>query len=278
MKYQDWKKVKQIEQTFLNSLERLCKMFGMVAKGAGSNYTQFLNAMGRLQNSQAYKNYINTTLLRMLKPIARQNQAVWKRAMASHKGSKLMYKYLMEELKKGTGRAIQSQLLQNAALISTLPMDVAQKVVNDVTSEAYKGKRAEEIATIIQEQTSKHSRASARLIARTEVSKANTALTKARAEEVGLRWYVWRTAEDGDRVRKSHRNMEGVIVNWNEPPSPEALVGEPSVGNYHAGNIWNCRCYPSPIIDEEDVPSNPRVYYQGKIQKMSKEKFMKELF
>ena len=273
MKYQDWKKVKQIEQTFLNSLERLCKMFGMVAKGAGSNYTQFLNAMGRLQNSQAYKNYINTTLLRMLKPIARQNQAVWKRAMASHKGSKLMYKYLMEELKKGTGRAIQSQLLQNAALISTLPMDVAQKVVNDVTSEAYKGKRAEEIATIIQEQTSKHSRASARLIARTEVSKANTALTRARAEEIGLRWYVWRTAEDGDRVRKSHRNMEGVIVNWNEPPSPEALVGEPSVGNYHAGNIWNCRCYPSPLIEIDDVSWPHKVYTQGTIRTIGKREF-----
>lgn len=58
---------------------------------------------------------------------------------------------------------------------------------------------------------------------------------------------------DGLRVRKSHRIMEGVLVNWNMPPSPERLAGEKDVGNYHAGNIWNCRCYPEPLISVDDI-------------------------
>ena len=70
--------------------------------------------------------------------------------------------------------------------------------------------RASDIAKIIQDKTKQHSRASARLIARTEVSKTTTALTKARCNNLDIHWYVWRTAEDGNRVRKSHRIMNGV--------------------------------------------------------------------
>lgn len=67
--------------------------------------------------------------------------------------------------------------------------------------------------------------------------------------------------------------MEGVLVNWNEPPSPEALAGEKSVGNYHAGNIWNCRCYPEPLIEIDDISWPHKVYTNGKIQTMGKMQF-----
>jgi uncharacterized protein with gpF-like domain len=67
--------------------------------------------------------------------------------------------------------------------------------------------------------------------------------------------------------------MEGVLVNWKNPPSPEELAGEPSVGKYHAGCIWNCRCYPEPIIDLDDVEWPSKVYHDGKIERMSRAKF-----
>lgn len=91
-----------------------------------------------------------------------------------------------------------------------------------------------------------------------------------------MRWYVWRTALDGDRVRKSHRLMEGVLVNWKDPPSPEQLACEKNVGYYHAGNIWNCRCYASPIIDVDDIPRNVKVYHNGIVEKMCKDRFVRE--
>ena len=153
-------------------------------------------------------------------------------------------------------------------------MDVAEKTLFDVEKYTLQGLRASEIAAKIEKYTVQHSRASAKLIARTEVSKTTTALTRARSENLGINWYVWRTALDGDRVRKSHRNMEGVLVRWSEPPSPEKLVGEKDVGNYHAGNIWNCRCYPEPLLEPDDVRWPHRVYMQGTIQSIAKQKFL----
>lgn len=180
----------------------------------------------------------------------------------------------MEELKQGKKVIIDDQVLQNANLIKTLPNDVAQKVVKSIEEEVLKGKRARSIEKIISQETDKHSRASARLIARTEVSKTQSALTQARAQTLDLQWYVWRTALDGNRVRPSHRLMEGVLVNWHDPPSPEQLAGENNVGYYHAGNIWNCRCYSDPLLDVNDVKWPHKVYKNGQIKMMSKREFM----
>ena len=181
---------------------------------------------------------------------------------------------LIEELKQGKKVIIDDQVLQNANLIKTLPNDVAQKVIKNIEEEALKGKRARSIEKIISQETDKHSRASARLIARTEVSKTQSALTQVRAQTLDLQWYVWRTALDGSRVRPSHRLMEGVLVNWHDPPSPEQLAGEKNVGYYHAGNVWNCRCYSDPLLEIDDVKWPHKVYQNGQIRMMSKREFM----
>ena len=67
--------------------------------------------------------------------------------------------------------------------------------------------------------------------------------------------------------------MEGVLVCWNDPPSPEKLINEKFVGYYHAGEIYNCRCYPQPIVKLNFVKWPAKVYYQGKIQRMSRKQF-----
>ena len=69
--------------------------------------------------------------------------------------------------------------------------------------------------------------------------------------------------------------MEGVLVNWNDPPSPEKLIGEKDVGKYHAGNIWNCRCYSAPLLEIDDVKWPHEVYMNGKIKKMNRKEFEK---
>lgn len=97
--------------------------------------------------------------------------------------------------------------------------------------------------------------------------------TKATCEEIGIPAYIWRTCED-QRVRKSHANLEGVIIFWDDPPNPEELIGEQSLlGEYHSGECEGCRCYPEPIVDLDFVEWPSAVYYQGKIQKMTKKKF-----
>lgn len=273
MKFSSWRRSLKIENEYLKSLNVLCDMFNRIAKESGSDQEKYIRLMNEFQRSSQYENYILSAIRRMVTPIYVENESTWRRAAKKSTKGKFLYGILLEEMNQGMGDMIRYQVLENAQLIRTLPNDIAQKVALDIAENALKGKRARSIEKIIREQTDKHSRASARLIARTEVSKTSTALTKSRSNKLGIRWYVWRTSLDGDRVRKSHRNMEGVIVNWDNPPSPESLVGEKSVGNYHAGNIWNCRCYPEPLIEIDDVKWPHKVYLNGQITTMGKREF-----
>lgn len=103
---------------------------------------------------------------------------------------------------------------------------------------------------------------------RTIAGVASTAFQRARAEAIGLTWYVWQTSQDG-RVRPSHKGMQGVLVQWQDPPSPELLVGEPELGRYHAGEGLGCRCLPSPVVSIGRVTWPSGVYFDGKILRMS---------
>ena len=273
MKYSIWRQSRRIENEYLKTLYTLCDMFKKIAQSVGEDQALYMQRMNQFQNSYQYEKYIMSAVKRMVTPIADINAKTWREAARKSTRGRFLYDLLMEELKQGKDVLINDQLLENAALIKTLPNDVAEKVVKDIADEALKGKRARSIEKIIRQETDKHSRASARLIARTEVAKTQSALTRVRAQSLDMQWYVWRTALDGNRVRPSHRLMEGVLVNWNDPPSPEALAGEKSVGNYHAGNIWNCRCFSEVLVDIDDIKWPHKVYRNGRIQMMSKSEF-----
>lgn len=107
---------------------------------------------------------------------------------------------------------------------------------------------------------------------------AKVSFMRARCNRIGLEWYEWCAVggRRGDgRTRKSHRNISGVLINWNDPPSPEALVGEPYIGRYHAGEIEGCRCYTSPIVDSDTLKWPMRIYRNGEIGKITKTEFKK---
>lgn len=273
MTYKDWKRIKTVEKEYLNTLLKLVKIFKKIANSSGNDQQKYIASMNNFQNSMQYEKFINSAVKRMVLPLDVGNQRTWREAAKKATKGKFLYRLLMDELKQGTGQIIQKQVMENVLLIKTLPNDVAQKVVNDIAENALKGARAESTEKIIKDKTDQHARASARLIARTETAKTMSALTKARCEQLGLRWYIWRTALDGTRVRLSHRIMEGVLVNWNNPPVPEELVGEKSAGHYHAGNIWNCRCFSEPVLELEDIRFPARVYYNGQIVMMNKSEF-----
>lgn len=275
MKYSLWRQSRRIENEYVKSLFTLCDMFRKIAESVGEDQELYRQRMNNFQNSYQYEKFITSAVKRMVTPISAMNEQTWRKAARKSTRSKFLYGLLIDEIKQNHSTMINDQIIENAVLIRTLPNDVAEKVVKNIAEEAIKGKRARSIESIIREDTDKHSRASARLIARTEVAKTQSAITKSRAQNLDMQWYVWRTALDGDKVRKSHRLMEGVIVNWNDPPSPEELAGEQSVGHYHAGNIWNCRCYSEVLLDIDDVKWPHKVYRNGQITKMSKTEFLK---
>ena len=170
---------------------------------------------------------------------------------------------------------MRQYLADNVDLIQSLPLEAAIKIQRLALKNLYTGKqRAEGLADAIQK-IGQMTRSRAMLIARTEVSRVTTGLTKARAEELDLNWYVWRTSRDV-RVRHSHSIMDNVLVKWSDPASPERLNGDKRVyGYYNPGEIFNCRCFAQPLIDMNDIQWPHKVYMNGSIRSMSKTAFMK---
>lgn len=157
------------------------------------------------------------------------------------------------------------------------PFNFSDDLIIFIAEESLKGRRSKDIANEVQKSFSHLTLNDVKSLALTVASIQSSHLTRRRAVDSGLYWYRWRTSEDG-RVRKSHEKMHGVLVNWNDPPSPELLVSEKFIGYYHAGECQECRCYAEPVVDLKYIKASPlKVYVNGEIVKMTKTKF-KELY
>lgn len=127
-------------------------------------------------------------------------------------------------------------------LITSLPLQAAQRVHELTLESLVDSRRASEIAREILN-TGNVTEARARLIARTEVTRASSNLVQVRSQYAGSDGYVWRTSGDFD-VRDSHAKMEGKYVRWSMPPTLDKMVG-------HAGTLPNCRCFAEPVFSDD---------------------------
>lgn len=217
-------------------------------------------------------NLAHQIAVKMVTNIAVDTAKTWRVAARQSSKGRSIYEALQHEMSGPVGSVVFKQVQSNAELIRTLPLALSQQVTDYIGRESMKGRRAADIASDIKTMFPDNSRAKALLIARTESSKTSTAITQARAQNFGMEWYEWRTSED-QRVRSSHRTMDRVLVTWNNPPAPEILAGEKSQGHYHAGEIFNCRCYPAPIVNPERLKWPHKVYSNGSIMMFTLSQF-----
>lgn len=188
--------------------------------------------------------WARVTAQRMLVDVARRDEKIWREY------TKFLGLSLYDEITKApTGEVMRQLMHEQVTLITSLPMDAAQRVHELATGALYEGTRANEIAAEIMK-TGEVTRSRANLIARTETGRAATTLTQARAEHVGSVGYIWRTAKDYD-VRKRHKELEGTFHAWNDPPIATDPGQRPI--RAHAGAIFNCRCYPEPVLPDEST-------------------------
>jgi SPP1 gp7 family putative phage head morphogenesis protein len=235
---------------------------------------EVLAALRALFNSPEYQRFSDALAETIVTQLFTDAGRTWRQAAAQNSMGRVVRMSLAGELRGVVGGVVMEQIRRNAGIIRTLPLNISRDVTAYLQRESQKGRRAAEIAKEIQLRFPENSRANAQLITRTEVSKISTALTRARAEEIDLPWYIWRTSQD-QRVRGSHKIMEGVLVRWAEPPSSELLAGEKSVGKYHAGEVFNCRCYPEPVLSLDDISWPCKVYTGGVIRMMTRAQFVK---
>lgn len=190
--------------------------------------------------AEALNDWAEATALRMLRDVEAVDRAQWATLSAE-----MSAELRREILNAPTGQLMRERLAEQVTLIKSIPLEAAQRV-HDLTLRGLEtSSRGEDIRqSILASGNVAASRAT--LIARTEVARTASLLTQARAEFVGSTHYVWRTSGDSD-VRTGHRAMNGKVFRWDDPPEVEEN------GRYmrhHPGQIWNCRCYPEPIIPD----------------------------
>ncbi|WP_370821319.1 phage head morphogenesis protein [Acidaminococcus massiliensis] len=237
-----------------------------------STPTQAVTMLRELARSPTMDAAARMAAMAMATQVMQNGYRTWREAAAAGSKGTEIYYALVKDLNKT--KVFQEIIDRNAELIKSVPAD-ATKALSKAMAEGYEaGMRPEDLKADILERFSDVTEARARLIARTETAKAATALNRVRAQRIGAEWYVWRTSDDA-RVRSSHEHMDGVLVNWNDPPSPEKLIGMKDYGAYHAGEFPNCRCYAEPLLEYGDVKWPHKVYRNGRITSMTLASFKK---
>jgi SPP1 gp7 family putative phage head morphogenesis protein len=125
---------------------------------------------------------------------------------------------------------------ENVGLIRSIPEEYFKKIETLVFSNTTQGTKAGSMIKQIQK-IGKTTTQRAKLIARDQSSKLNSALSQQRQQNLGVEEYVWRTSGD-ERVRHSHKSKNGKVFRWDKPPKDTG----------HPGQDIQCRCVAQPII------------------------------
>lgn len=159
------------------------------------------------------------------------------------------------------GKALGEKTLENVTLIKTIPEqfffgawktdDETGKVtktrlglVDHVANNWREGARWESLADDVEELYGV-SEGRARVIARDQTAKLNSAFNQIRQTDVGIEEYEW-LASDDERTREDHWDLNGTRHRWDEPgPLKGTIGGEPC----HPGEDVQCRCDAAAFID-----------------------------
>lgn len=283
-----WMPKYRIEAAFRRQLLVLARKI-IQEVGTAEDANEIQQILESISQSKEYEKLCRSAAMKMVTGLFTDQGHTWRQAAAANSKGRIIYQALRNELRGPAGKRLRELIDDTTYRIVTLPWDIGHEVADYTARESLKGRRASDIAKEIKKMFPDKTRARAELIARTQTSMTSTNLTRQRAERYGINWYIWRATGgvSGDgRTRWSHRNMNGVLVCWNEPPAPEDLFpilkedGTPrrnTLGHYHAGCCPNCRCYPEPIVDLDQVTFPARVYRGGRIRIMRKKEFEKEM-
>jgi SPP1 gp7 family putative phage head morphogenesis protein len=263
---------RRIEADYRRSIDALFAKYLSVPIDATPDYV--LSAFASLSKNAAVVEDIAMRMARrMVTQLRVSNARSWRAAAAESSRGREIFALLQSEMRGNVGDRVREIVSENSRLISSIPEKLREEVNYEIARLEREGERPSFVASYLRRRIPELTKVRAALIARTEVGKASTALTRARAEELGIEWYEWRTSEDS-RVRRSHRIMDKVLVSWSDPPNPENLAREKnSHGPYNAGNIFGCRCDAYPTVSLDVISWPAKVYSKGRITRMTRARF-----
>lgn len=229
-----WGSYTSFERDLEKELRKVSREIGKILKGATTPEALRGAESRLLRYAELLEPWADEQAERMIFRVFAANERRWS-AFAREQAFDLKSVIVEGDL----SATIQRQIQEAAGYIKSLPEEEALRVETLAQEALMYGLRPEEIQKKLEEEEGIASNRAA-LIARTEVSRANTILVAARAQSIGSEGYIWRTAHDG-RVRESHLEMDGKFVYWSNPPELDGMTG-------HAGEFPNCRCIALPVL------------------------------
>lgn len=236
-----WTRARVAEARYASNLKSVAKAIGVIVRGMapGGAVGDLPGLMAALRNyATTVEPWARSAARVMLADVSTRDAALWRAR------SRVMSRALRDEIMHApTGLLLRDLQAEQVRLIKSIPTAAAERV-HEISVQAHIASiRPADVAKKILE-TENVSVSKAKLIARTEVSRAAANLVQARAEAAGSVEYVWWDMNDGN-VRPSHKDMRRQRVRWDAPPTLDGLTG-------HAGCLPNCRCFAEPIFPDFD--------------------------
>ncbi|WP_269914809.1 phage head morphogenesis protein [Acinetobacter sp. HY1485] len=238
----DPKTVRKAERRYAQQLRKIARYIDTIVKSFDVNdprsYPLIVSALNEYAGTLHH--WAQNTAGRIMTDVALRDQKTW----LIH--AKDLSRGVRDQIRNTDIGAIYQKLMDDqVTLIKSLPLDAAQRVHDLATRTTIDGGRASEVAGLILA-TGHVTKSRANLIARTEISRAQSNFTEARAKNLGSQGYIWRTSEDPD-VRSDHKELNGTFHKWDNPPIADQRAGVRA----HPGCIYNCRCYAEPVVPDD---------------------------
>lgn len=152
--------------------------------------------------------------------------------------------FTFTSIPRNVKQSINSSILQNIALIKSIPSEIIEKYQNTL----YNNINNFDLQALEKQikSISKVTNNRAKLIARDQTGKALENYSQSRSQALGFEYYVWNTSRD-ERVSKGkggHKQLDQRIYRYD---TPTAIIDSyDNVG--HCGARVNCRCIATPLV------------------------------
>jgi SPP1 gp7 family putative phage head morphogenesis protein len=145
--------------------------------------------------------------------------------------------------------ALKGVTEKNVALITSQGKEYLGVIEKNVKEFVTQAKGPRQLAALIEAET-KATANQARMIASDQLRKAHSDIAKASQQTAGFQKYKWRTQKDG-RVRDDHKDLEGLVFSWDDPPITNSRTGDEN----NPGEDFGCRCFAEPVFDDDESDS-----------------------
>ena len=148
--------------------------------------------------------------------------------------------------------ALQAATARNAGLIVSIQQQYHQKIEQAVLNNLGDAQAIYENARTVVDKVyfiGETVEERAAFIARDQVSKLNAALQHERMKAAGITQVRWRHSGGSADPRRLHMEYDGKVFDLDDPPVIDERTGQKG----WAGEIWNCRCYLTPVLNFGDT-------------------------